>query len=169
MEMLEEEEEEEKRARQAQARLLYQFMKTEEAKNGTLERAKPCSKMDVLKEKEKTHSLDVLIENRDAHGFQSKPILVRWPLRWEVTDKRSTWSDEFLVAGRAYFGVMEMLDMTKEQDEDNFERKTTWATVAIDFETATAIKIPTARGQAMVKGMGSTDTKGRSWDRCENR
>ena len=41
----------------------------------------------------------------------------------------------------------------KEQRQDKFERTTTWATVSVDVETATATKIPTARGQAMVKGM----------------
>ena len=34
--------------------------------------------------------------------------------------------------------------MMKEQSEKNLKRKTTRATVAIDFETATATKIPTA-------------------------
>ena len=71
----------------------------------------------------------------------------------EVTDRKDTWSDEFLVAVRAYFGALEVLKMTDEQSEENFERKTTWTTIAIDFEIATATKIPTARGQAMAKGM----------------
>ena len=48
--------------------------------------------------------------------------------------------------------VTDTLEMTKEQSQDNFERKTTWATVAVDFEKDTATKIPTARVQAMVKG-----------------
>ena len=42
-----------------------------------------------------------------------------------------------------------------EQSEENFERKRTLAIVAPDFETATATKFPTARGQTMVKGMES--------------
>ena len=91
--------------------------------------------MNELKEEERTHLRDVWIKNKNQHGFQSKPMPVRWALRWEVTDKKVTWSNEFLVAIRAYFGAMEKL-------------------VAIDFETATATKIPTARGQAMVGGMG---------------
>ena len=32
------------------------------------------------------------------------------------------------------------------------KRKTTWSTVAIDFEMTTATKIPTARGQAKTQG-----------------
>ena len=54
----------------------------------------------------------------------------------------------FLVAARAYFGAMEMLV------------KTTWEIFAIDFETATATKIPTVRGEAMVKGKGVYRHKG---------
>ena len=76
---------------------------------------------------------DVWIEKRNQHGLQSKPIPVRWQLHWEVTDRKDTWSDEFFVAIRAYVGAMEMLEMTKEHSENNFERKTTWATVAIDI------------------------------------
>ena len=110
--------------------------------------------MDELKEGERTHIRDVWIENRNQHGFQTKPILVRWLLRWEVTDRKDTWSDELLVAVRVYLGAVDMFEMTKEQCEENFERVTTWAIVALDFETATATKTPTARGQAMVKGMG---------------
>ena len=75
---------------------------------------------------------------------------------------KDTWSDDFLVATGAYFGVMDMLEMTKEQSEENFERKTTWATVTVDFEMATATKITTARGQAMVKGMEVYRYKGTS-------
>ena len=56
-------------------------------------------------------------------------------------------------AVRAYFGALDVLKMTNEQSEDNFERKTTWTSIAIDFEIATATKIPTARGQTMAKGM----------------
>ena len=106
-----------------------------EMKDATIKSAKPCRKMNELKEEERTHIRDVWTENRNQHGFQSKPIPVRWPLRWEVTDKKVTWSDEFLVAIRAYFGAMEKL-------------------VAIDFETATATKIPTARRQAMHRHEG---------------
>ena len=79
-----------------------------------LKSAKPCRIMDELKE-ERTHLRDVWIENRKQHGFQSKPMRVRWLLRWEVTDKRDTWSDEFLVALRAYIGAKEMLEMTTER------------------------------------------------------
>ena len=61
----------------------------------------------------------------------------------EVSDRKDTWSDEFLVATRAYFGMMDMLETTKEQSEENVEKKTTWTTVPVDFETATATKIPT--------------------------
>ena len=60
-----------------------------------------------------------------------------------MTGRKDTRSDEFLVAIRAYFGATEMLAMTKDQREENLERKASWATVAIDFETATAPKIPT--------------------------
>ena len=49
-----------------------------------------------LEEEERVHLRDVWIENKNQYGFQSKPIPVRWPLRWEVTDKKDTWSDEFL-------------------------------------------------------------------------
>ena len=49
---------------------------------------------------------------------------------------------------RAYFGALEVLKMTDEQSKENLERKTTWTTIAIDFEIATATKIPTARCQA---------------------
>ena len=87
---------------------------------------------------------------------QNKSILVRWPLHWEATDR----SDGFLEAIRAYFRAMEMLEMTKEQSEENFERKATWATIAIDSETATVRKIPTARGQAVVEGMKICRHKG---------
>ena len=52
--------------------------------------------------------------------------------------------------------------MTDEQSEENFERKTTWTTIAIDFEIATATMIPTARGQAMAKGMGVHKHKGQT-------
>ena len=45
-----------------------------------------------------------------------------------------------------------MLEMTKEKSKENVQRKTTWATVAVDFEIAMATKIPTARGQAIVNG-----------------
>ena len=44
-----------------------------------------------------------------------------------------------------------MLEMTKEKSKENVQRKTTWA---VDFEIAKATKIPTARGQAIVKGTG---------------
>ena len=54
--------------------------------------------------------------------FQSEPTLVRWLLFWEVTDKKDTWSDGFLVAIRTYIGAMEMFQMTKEQSKENFER-----------------------------------------------
>ena len=50
--------------------------------------------------------------------------------------------------------------MTEEQSEEHFERKTTGAIVAIDFEAATETKIPTASGQAMLKGMGVYRHKG---------
>ena len=66
----------------------------------------------------------------------------------------------FLGGNKSVLRVLEMLEMTKEQSEDNFERKTTWATVAIDLEIATATKIPTARGHAMVKGMQVNRHKG---------
>ena len=46
-----------------------------------------------------------------------------------------------------------------EQSEENFERKSTFATVAPDFETVTATKFTTARGQAMVKGTDSVQTQ----------
>ena len=39
-----------------------------------------------------------------------------------MTDRTDTWLDEFLVAMRAYFGVLEMLEMTEEQREEYFER-----------------------------------------------
>ena len=107
-------------ARQAQAKLLCQCKKTHEMKDGTLKSAKPCKKMHELKEDERTNLRDVWIENRYQHGFQSNPILVRRPPHWEVTERKGMWSDEFLVALRAYFGVVEMLDMTKEQSEENF-------------------------------------------------
>ena len=74
-------------------------------------------------EEERTLLRDIWIENRKQHGFQSKPILATWPLCWEVTERKDTWSDEFLVAVRAYLGAMEVLEMTKEQSEENFERK----------------------------------------------
>ena len=96
--------------------------------------------MDELNEEERIHLWDVWIENKNQHEFQSKPTPVRWPLRWEVTDSKDSWSEEFLVAIRAYFGAMEML-------------------VAIDFETATATKIPTARRQAKVRGKGCAQTR----------
>ena len=80
-----------------------------------------------------------------------------------MTDRKDTWSAEFLVAIRAFCVVMDMLEMTKEQSEENFERKTTWATVAIDLEMATATTIPTARGYAMVKGMEVNRHKGASF------
>ena len=86
-------------ARQAQAKLLHQCKKTEEMKDGTLRSVEPCKKMNELKEEER----DVWIENRNQHGFQSERIAVRWPVHWEVTDRKDTWSDEFLVAVRAYF------------------------------------------------------------------
>ena len=54
-----------------------------------------------------------------------------------------------------------MLEMTKERSEENVERKTKRATVETDFETATATKIRTARGQVMVKGMEVYRRKGR--------
>ena len=101
------------------------------------------------------------MENRNQHGFQSKPIPVRWPPHWEVTDRKDTWSAEFLVAIRAYCGVMDMLEMIKEQSEENFERKTTWATVAIDLEIATATKIPQPEVTPWSKACRSTDTKGK--------
>ena len=45
--------------------------------------------------------------------------------------------------------------MTKEQSEDNLEReKDNMGDCCNWFGTATATKIATARGQAMVKGMG---------------
>ena len=54
-----------------------------------------------------------------------------------------------------------MLETTQEHSEEHFERKTTWATVAIDFEIATTMKIHTAReSQAMVKGMEVCRHKG---------
>ena len=68
--------------------------------------------MDELKEGERTHHWDVWNEDRNHHGFQSKPTLERWPPHWEVTDRKI----------RAYFGVVEMLEMMKEQREENFER-----------------------------------------------
>ena len=60
------------------------------------------------------------------HGFQSKPIPAKWPRHWEVTDWKDTSSDQLRVAIRAYFGATEMLEMMKEQTEENFERKTIW-------------------------------------------
>ena len=108
--------------------------------------------------------MDVWIENRNQHGSQSKPVLVRWPLRWDVTDRKDTWSDEFLMAARSYLKTLEMLDMTKEQSEENFERVTKWTMVAIDFETATATKIHHGQksGHAWSKVWECTDTNGRS-------
>ena len=141
-------------ARQAQAKLLFQCKKTEEMKGGTLRSVKPCKKMNELKEEERSHLRDVWIENRNQDGFQSERIALRWPVHWEVTDRKDTWSDEFLLAVRAYFGALEVLKMTDEQSEENFDRKTTWTTMASDFEIATATMIPTDRGQAMAKGMG---------------
>ena len=76
--------------RQAQAKLLYQCKKTDEMKGGTLKSAKPCTKMDELKEDARTHLRDVWIENGNQHRFQIKPTLVRWPLRWEVTHWKDT-------------------------------------------------------------------------------
>ena len=149
-------------ARQAKAKLLYQCKRTEVMDDGTLMSAKPRRKIDELKEDERTHLRDVWIENRNQKGFQSKLIPVRWPLQWEVTERKDTWSDHFLVATRAYLGTTQMLEMTKEQSEEHFERKTTSSTVAIDFEMAAATKISKARGQAMVRGMGVTDTRGKS-------
>ena len=52
--------------------------------------------------------------------------------------------------------------MTDEQSEENFETKTTWTTIVIDSEITTATKIPTARGQAMAKGMGVYRRKGQT-------
>ena len=52
-------------------------------KDGTLKSAKPCRKMDGLKEEERTHQRDVWSENKNQHGFQSKPIPVRWPPHWK--------------------------------------------------------------------------------------
>ena len=85
-------------ARQAQAKLLYQCEKTEEMKGGTLKSAKSCRKMDEVKEEERTHLRDVWIEDP-----QQTEMPVRWPLHWRVTHRKGTWSDEFLVAIRAYF------------------------------------------------------------------
>ena len=79
-----------------------------------------------------------------------------------MTDRKDTWSDEFLVAARAYFGALEVLKIIDEQCEENFERKTTWTTIAIDFEIATTTKIPTARGQAMAEGMEVYRHKGQT-------
>ena len=141
-------------ARQAQATLLYQCKKTEEMKDGTLRSVKPCKKMNELKEEERSHLRDVWIEKRNQHGFQSERLAVRWPVHWEVKDRKDTWSDESMVAVRTYVGALEELKMTDEQSEENFEKKTTWTTTAIDFKITTATKIPTARGQAMAKGMG---------------
>ena len=81
-------------------------------KDGTLKTAKQCRHMNELKEEERRHLRDVWIENRNQHRFQSKPILVTWPLRWEVRDRTGTWSDEFLLTVSACFGSMEMLVMT---------------------------------------------------------
>ena len=113
---------------------------------------KPCKKMNELKEEERSHLRDVWIENRNQHGFQSERTAVRWPVHGEVTDRKDTWSDEFLVAVKAYFGALEVLKMTDEQNEENFERMTTWTTIAIDFKIATATNIPTARGQGQRNG-----------------
>ena len=93
---------------------------------------------------------------------KANKIAVRWPVHWEVTDRKDTWSDEFLMAVRADFGALEVLKMTDEQSEENYERKTTWTTIAIDFEMATVTKIPTARGQAMAKRMGVYRHKGQT-------
>ena len=54
---------------------------------------------------------------------------------------------------------MEMLEMTKERSEENFETMTTWAMVAIEFETATATKIPTAEVRLCSKAWQCMDTK----------
>ena len=119
----------------AQAKLLYQRKKTTEEKDGTIKSAKPCRKFDEIKEEERTRRQDVWIEKRNQHGFHNKPITVRWPLRWEVTDKKVTWSDEFLVTIRAYFGAMKiLLQLTSRQPLPR--------------------RSPTARGQAMIRGMG---------------
>ena len=64
-------------ARQAEAKLLYQCKNTDETKDGTLKSAKPWRKMEEFKEDERTHLRDAWIENRNQHGFQSKPIPVR--------------------------------------------------------------------------------------------
>ena len=53
--------------------------------------------MDELQEKERTHLRDVCIENRNHDRFQSKLTLVKWQPRWEVTDKKDTWTGEFFV------------------------------------------------------------------------
>ena len=160
MEMLEEEEKERDRRKQS---CCTSARKTNELKDGMLKSVKPCRKMDELKEDERTHQRDAWIENRNQHGFQSKPIPVRSPPPWEVTDRKDTWSDDLLEAIRAYFGVMEMLEMTKAQSEDKFERQTTWASVAIDFERATATKIPTATATGpRSKARRSADTQGKS-------
>ena len=52
--------------------------------------------------------------------------------------------------------------MTDVQSDENLETKTIWTTIAIDFEIATATKIPTARGQAMAKGMWVYRHKGQT-------
>ena len=103
-------------------------------------------------------------------GFFSKinPILVRWLLRWEVTDRKDTWSDEFLVAVRAFFRAMEMLEMAQEQSKDNCARRTTWAILAIDFQTATATKIPRPEVRPWSMAWACADTKGKSRDNCGN-
>ena len=64
-----------------------------------------------------------------------------------MTGRKDTRSDEFLVAIRAYFGATEMLAMTKDQREENLERKASWATVAIDFETG--MKVHRHKGQVL--------------------
>ena len=49
------------------------------------------------KGKEHTDGMSGLRTGTNQHGFQR---------RWEVTDRKDTWSDEFLTAVGAYFGAM---------------------------------------------------------------
>ena len=69
---------------------MYQCKNTEDMKDGTLRSARLCMKMDDLREEERKHQRDVWIENMNQDGFQRKPMLVRFPLRWEVTDRKRT-------------------------------------------------------------------------------
>ena len=58
---------------------------------------------ELEEDEEKTHPRDVWIENRKQHGFQSKPIPLRWPLRRESYRRKDTWSDEFSVGSKSVF------------------------------------------------------------------